>query len=194
MTRKPPLVIRRGSKSKVQTYWQFRSCRCILIHAAMVTYGQQRNGGRLSGAGPLLVDEHVDQAAERIADIKPAHLPRLACRPVLHREPERADPAQRKAGGGFGVPVVTCLRAFFHCTQGCGCVVASGLPCALVWRVNVLQNSGRSCRENVDVRPLAFAFVIPARRASVEPRIQNHIRACGLPHSRKIKRRARRLP
>jgi hypothetical protein len=21
----------------------------------------------------------------------------------------------------FGVPVVTCLRAFFHCTQGCGC-------------------------------------------------------------------------
>ena len=29
--------------------------------------------------------------------------------------------------GCFGVPVVTCLRAFFHCTQGCGCVSASGI-------------------------------------------------------------------
>jgi REP element-mobilizing transposase RayT len=37
-----PLVICRSSKSKVQTYWHRRSCRCILIHAAMVTYGQQR--------------------------------------------------------------------------------------------------------------------------------------------------------
>jgi hypothetical protein len=39
------LVIRRDSTSKVQTYWQFCSCRCILIHAAMVTYGQQRTAG-----------------------------------------------------------------------------------------------------------------------------------------------------
>jgi hypothetical protein len=31
----------------------------------------------------------------------------------------------------FGVPVVTCLRAFLCCTQGCGCVRASGIPCAL---------------------------------------------------------------
>jgi hypothetical protein len=33
----------------------------------------------------------------------------------------------------FGVPVVTCLRAFLCCTQGCGCVRASGIPCALVF-------------------------------------------------------------
>src|SRR6185437_3240084 len=33
----------------------------------------------------------------------------------------------------FGVPVVTCVRAFYHsCTQGCGCVSASGIPCALL--------------------------------------------------------------
>jgi len=32
----------------------------------------------------------------------------------------------------FGVPVVTCLRAFFHCTQGCGCVRCTGIPCALL--------------------------------------------------------------
>ena len=29
----------------------------------------------------------------------------------------------------FGVPVVTCLRAFLHCTQGCD--RASGIPCPL---------------------------------------------------------------
>jgi hypothetical protein len=28
--------------------------------------------------------------------------------------------------------VVTCLRAFFICTQGCGCGSASGIPCALL--------------------------------------------------------------
>src|SRR5689334_24911452 len=31
----------------------------------------------------------------------------------------------------FGVPVVTCLRAFLCCTQGCGCDRAPGIPCAL---------------------------------------------------------------
>jgi len=40
-----PLVIRRGSKSKVQTYWRFRSCRCILIHTAMVSMGHNGTAG-----------------------------------------------------------------------------------------------------------------------------------------------------
>jgi hypothetical protein len=31
----------------------------------------------------------------------------------------------------FGTPAVTCLRAFFHCTQGCGCIDAPGISRAL---------------------------------------------------------------
>jgi hypothetical protein len=34
----------------------------------------------------------------------------------------------------FGEPVVTNLCAFSPCTQGCGCVQAPGIPCALVFR------------------------------------------------------------
>jgi hypothetical protein len=38
----------------------------------------------------------------------------------------------RAGNAGGGVPVVTCLRAFFICTQGCGCVRCTGIPCALL--------------------------------------------------------------
>jgi hypothetical protein len=49
------------------------------------------------------------------------------------------------------------LRVFFstHCTQGCGCVSAPGIPCALrILGRKMMQNSGRSCRENVGARPI----------------------------------------
>jgi hypothetical protein len=35
----------------------------------------------------------------------------------------------------FGVPVVTCLRAFFTCTQGCGCVAHPAFPAPCFSRV-----------------------------------------------------------
>src|ERR1700722_12779631 len=35
------------------------------------------------------------------------------------------------SAGCSGEPVVTCLRAFYFCTQGCGCVSCTGIPCAL---------------------------------------------------------------
>jgi hypothetical protein len=52
-----------------------------------------------------------------------------------------------------GVPVATCLRAFFTCTQGCGCGHAPGIPCALFFKRDdddaklghfVLRDRGRS--------------------------------------------------
>jgi hypothetical protein len=54
----------------------------------------------------------------------------------------------------FGVPVVTCLRAFLCCMQGCGCVRASGIPCALcsLGGTTMVHHSGISCRGNPDSR------------------------------------------
>lgn len=99
MTR-TPLVIRRDSKSKVQAYWQFRSCRCILIHAAIVTCGSNGTaGGWWQVICALFVDQSVDRPAERIADLKPAHVPGFACRAVPHHKPERTDVAQRLIEG-----------------------------------------------------------------------------------------------
>ena len=46
-----------------------------------------RRGGAEQG-GPLLVNQNVDQAAERIANVEPAHVPGLAGRPMLRQEPE----------------------------------------------------------------------------------------------------------
>jgi hypothetical protein len=65
-----PLVIGRDSKSKVQTNWWFCSCRCILIHAAMVTYGPQPNGGRPGAIFDLIVEGRV--AAQAATDRGPA--------------------------------------------------------------------------------------------------------------------------
>jgi hypothetical protein len=45
--------------------------------------------------------------------------------------------------GCFGEPVVTCLRAFLLCTQGCGCADAPGIPCALGFRGKRYSKSGR---------------------------------------------------
>src|SRR3984885_15764522 len=56
--------------------------------------------------------------------------------------------------GISGEPVVTCLRAFYFCTQGCGCAQASGFPCALfLSRDDVDASLGHtSCRGEVEAR------------------------------------------
>src|SRR5580700_10282458 len=65
------------------------------------------------------------------------------------RSPGRArkkplKPIAQGRPGATGEPVVTCLRAFYFCTQGCGCADASGIPCALVSR-----KFGRMCKRAV---------------------------------------------
>jgi hypothetical protein len=68
--------------------------------------------------------------------------------------------------GCFGVPVVTCLRAFFTCTQGCGCVRCTGIPCALLLpRDQIDASLGRaSCRENAESHlPCCHAPARPGR-------------------------------
>src|SRR5690348_12506883 len=54
----------------------------------------------------------------------------------------------------FGVPVVTCLRAFFTCTQGCGCDEHPVLPAPSLPRgPHVDASLGHSCRENANACP-----------------------------------------
>jgi hypothetical protein len=48
----------------------------------------------------------------------------------------------------FGVPVVTCLRAFFHCTQGYGCDKHPAFPAPLISEAMMQQSSDESRREN----------------------------------------------
>src|SRR6185437_14079413 len=53
----------------------------------------------------------------------------------------------------FDVPVVTCLRAFLSCTQGCGCGVHPAFPAPSVFSgVIALQDSGESRRGDADAR------------------------------------------
>ena len=71
--------------------------------------------------------------------------------------------------GCFGVPVVTCLRAFLSCTQGCGCVRCTGIPCALFFvRDEIDASLGRkTCRGNADAR--FFRHCEPTGRANARP-------------------------
>ena len=71
--------------------------------------------------------------------------------------------------GCFGVPVVTCLRAFFTCTQGCGCVRCTGIPCALFFvRDKIEQHSG--AKRVAGMLMLVFSVVMPRfKRASNIP-------------------------
>jgi hypothetical protein len=71
------------------------------------------------------------------------------------RSPGRArskplKPIAQGRPGISGEPVVTCLRAFYFCTQGCGCAEAPGFPCALSLRGMNDQSSGRGCRGDAD--------------------------------------------
>jgi hypothetical protein len=46
--------------------------------------------------------------------------------------------------------VVTCLRAFYFCTQGCGCNGHPAFPTPSVLGEGFMHNSGASRRENAD--------------------------------------------
>ena len=55
--------------------------------------------------------------------------------------------------GDPGVTVVTCLRAFYFCTQGCGRIGRPAFPAPSglhEGRDDFEQNSGASCRENAE--------------------------------------------
>jgi hypothetical protein len=95
-------------------------------------------------------------------------------------------PLAHRAGnaGCFGVPVVTCLRAFYFCTQGCGCVRAPAFPVPSLTEGRDDASLGRETRRgNVDARSL----VIPerAKRESGIHRaaswLRNGLRVCALP-------------
>src|SRR5262249_38237796 len=58
--------------------------------------------------------------------------------------------ARGKPGHPVG-SVVTCLRAFFHCTQGCGCQPCTRLSLRPRSRgTRSAQHPGKSCRGNED--------------------------------------------
>jgi hypothetical protein len=71
----------------------------------------------------------------------------------------------------FGVPVVTCLRAFFTCTQGCGCDEHPALPAPSSFEGREIDAElGHLCSESAKTRPLLFDKVdrlIAASRGAV---------------------------
>jgi hypothetical protein len=80
--------------------------------------------------------------AVMIREATVAKKPGTPRRARISRQTNRAGNA-----GCFGVPVVTCLRAFFICTQGCGCVRCTGIPCALFFvRDEIDASLGREAR------------------------------------------------
>src|ERR1700728_2378184 len=62
------------------------------------------------------------------------------------REEHGISRSNHRAGnaGVIGEPVVTCLRAFYFCTQGCGCAWRAGIPCALSVRGREFQDKTRA--------------------------------------------------
>src|SRR5882672_9915780 len=53
--------------------------------------------------------------------------------------------------GDPGATVVTCLRAFYFCTQGCGCVAHPAFPTPSVFLgEGFMHDSGASRRETAD--------------------------------------------
>jgi hypothetical protein len=61
--------------------------------------------------------------------------------------------------GVFGVTVVTCLRAFYFCTQGCGRVERPAFPAPSIGRGReVQQNSGAMRGENARLYPAVIAI------------------------------------
>src|SRR5689334_18975921 len=55
----------------------------------------------------------------------------------------------------FGVPVVTCLRAFFIARKAAGAFVAPAFPAPSFPKgATTMQSSGISCRENAESHPL----------------------------------------
>ncbi len=87
---------------------------------------ERRGRGRSSRM--VLISRRWDQACGRI------HGRRGLTSPAPRGEYEAAvNTIAQGMSDRFDVPVVTCLRAFLICTQGCGCGQASGIPCALVF-------------------------------------------------------------
>src|SRR5690349_21490989 len=79
----------------------------------------------------------------------------------------------------FGVPVVTCLRAFFTCTQGCGCDEHPAFPApSFLERDIAWQDSGDVPREREAMSRVASRVKsrltkrrkIDAKRASIDAR------------------------
>jgi hypothetical protein len=72
------------------------------------------------------------------------------------RSPGRArrkplKPLRAGMPGDPGATVVTCLRAFYFCTQGCGCNGHPAFPTPSVLGEGFMQDSGALCRGNADV-------------------------------------------
>jgi hypothetical protein len=71
------------------------------------------------------------------------------------RSPGRArnkplKPLRAGMPGDPGATVVTCLRAFYFCTQGCGCNGHPAFPTPSVLGEDFMHNSGASRRGNAD--------------------------------------------
>jgi hypothetical protein len=88
------------------------------------------------------------------------------------RSPERArrkplKPLARGKPDVFGGPAVTCLRAFFICTQGCGCIDASGFPCALPSRWATCRKTRAICAARTRRCVLTPVIAVKAGDAAV---------------------------
>jgi hypothetical protein len=83
-------------------------------------------------------------------------------------------PLAHRAGnaGCFGVPVVTCLRAFYFCTQGCGCVRAPAFPVPSDLRgTKTMHHSGAKRAAGMWTRaPSSFRSARSASPESIAPR------------------------
>ena len=127
------LVPTRGAYRDRHGRWARDAMDALLRETSAATRTAKSCGPDLPTLGSSLC---VTSAQSTVA--KKPGTPRRA---RISRQTNRAGNA-----GCFGVPVVTCLRAFLSCTQGCGCDRCTGIPCALLLlRDNDDASLGRIC-------------------------------------------------